>query len=77
MKTFRRKCTNGYRHYWVRAEGSVVEHGTTVFGISKGEREIAWDREIVLECARCEHRIYLDSVIRTYLGVKSDDDWGT
>lgn len=72
-----RRCLSGYRHYWVQSEATITELGSTTAGIAKGEREIAWDREIVLECARCNYVIYIDSVIRTYFGLKADDDWGT
>jgi hypothetical protein len=72
-----RRCSNGYRHYWVLDESTVSEVGSTVEGISMGERQVLWDREIVLECARCSYVIYIDSVVRTYFGVKADDDWGT
>ena len=76
MKTFRRKCNAGYSHYWVRTGGEVTEVGTTIAGIMDGKREIAWDREILLECARCEMRIYIDSIARTYHDVETDN-WGT
>lgn len=66
MKTYRRKCKNGYHHYWVRLNGEVTECGTTVAGTMDNKRKISWDREILLECARCEVRVYIDSVIRSY-----------
>ncbi len=76
MKTIRKKCLNGYRHYWVRLNGEVTEVGSAMARMAEGNHEIQWDREILLECARCDMRIYVDSIVRTYLGVKSGD-WGT
>ena len=76
MKTYRRKCRAGYSHYWVRLNGEVTQVHNVPLNEGDGPL-LQWDREILLECARCEVRVYIDSVIRTYLGVPSENDWGT
>jgi hypothetical protein len=73
-KILQRPCRNGYRHYWVPARSEVTNIGATLPGILEGSREIAWDREIVLTCSRCELTCYLDTVVRTYHGI-TPGDW--
>lgn len=71
-----RRCQRGYGHFWVSVETKTTEINN--LPLNEGDGPILlWDREITLECARCEYRIYIDSVIRTYFGVRSDQDWGT
>jgi hypothetical protein len=67
VKVVRRKCVNSYNHYYLPF--SVIwdepdEHGAVM-------------REVLLICQRCEHTLYIDSVVRSWLGFTNDDDWGT
>ena len=67
MKTVRRKCKRGYRHYY--------EHEALEWDGPDEEHSVM--RELVLVCARCHHTLYIDSIVRRYMGLKTDDDWGT
>lgn len=66
MKTVRRECQRGYQHYFVRTLSECVEMDVQL-----------WDRTITLECHRCGLVLWIDSVIKTYFDVKSENDWGT
>jgi len=77
MKIIRNKCVNGYLHYWVRNSSECVEMEVSRPGYETEVDGYAWDREILLECARCEGKIYVESVIRAYYGVSGPGDWGT
>jgi hypothetical protein len=66
MKVFHRKCVNSYNHYY--RPFSVVWDEPD----SQGSRM----REILLICQRCEHHYWIDSVVRSWLGIPSSDDWG-
>lgn len=67
-RTIRRKCVRDYLHYYVR-------------------EDVTWDdpdpdddsqmREIALVCFRCGHCLWIDSIVRPWMGFRSDDDWGT
>ena len=76
MRTVRRRCEQGYRHFWELNDVKMTQVNAPA--LNEGDGPILmWDREITLECARCHYVVYIDSVIRTYFGVKSDSDWGT
>lgn len=66
-KIIQRKCRNGYRHHFVRADLSWDNPDSTG----------AVMRELLLVCARCDYHLWIDSIVRPYFGIKSDDDWGT
>ncbi len=67
-RVVRRKCVRDYHHYYVR-------------------ENVEWDeidpddesqmREIALVCFRCGHCLWIDSIVRRWVGLKGDDDWGT
>lgn len=66
MKTVRSKCAANYRHYFETVGGECSE---------KDDLD-CWMRELVLICARCGTTIYVDSIIRPWLGVSDSNDWG-
>lgn len=64
-KVVPRRCLRGYRHYF------LVEDVTW----DEPDDDHAQMREILFVCARCSYHWWVDSTIRPFLGLKSDDDW--
>ncbi len=58
MKRIHRKCSNSYQHYFVQTAVSLRE-------VLEGPSPY-WQREITLECSRCQYVLWVDSVIRTH-----------
>ena len=68
MRTVRRKCVRDYQHYYVRENLDWDE-------IDKDDDSQM--REITMVCFRCGHTLWIDSIVRPWMGLKGDDDWGT
>lgn len=66
-KIVQRRCLRGYRHYFLPQDTSWDEP----------EPDRSQMRELLLVCARCSYHLWIDTIIRPYFGMKSDDDWGT
>jgi hypothetical protein len=67
-RTIRPQCLGTtYRHFFVSEDTTWDEPDS--LGVQM--------REITLRCARCGLTIWIDTTIRPYLGLRSDDDWGT
>jgi hypothetical protein len=56
-----------YRHFFVSEDTTWDEPND--LGVQM--------REITLRCARCGLNVWIDTIIRPYMGLKSDGDWGT
>lgn len=65
-RTIRRKCVRDYGHYYVRENVELDDVDPD---------DDSQMREITLVCFRCGHTLWIDSIIRLWMGV-NDDDWG-
>ncbi len=63
MRVIPKKCVGDYRHYYEYEESTWDEP----------QRDHSVMRELVLVCARCHHVLYVDSVIRPWMGLLPDD----